>query len=143
MRAGTQAARVKVLDKSFVRGTWQQGRAFSPAVIVSGDVKTIYVAGHTGAITDDGRSLAGDFDAQCRQAFRNIEKTLVDAGAKLGDLVTMTVFLIDARYTTRMTELRADIFKKDFPASAAIAVSGFAKSRYPYRNSRHSCDRTT
>ena len=78
------------------------------------------------AITDDGRSLAGDFDAQCRQAFRNIEKTLVDAGAKLGDLVTMTVSLIDARYTTRMTELRADIFKKDFPASAAIAVSGFA-----------------
>ena len=72
------------------------------------------------------RSHWADFDAQCRQAFRNIEKTLVDAGAKLGDLVTMTVFLIDARYTTRMTELRADIFKKDFPASAAIAVSGFA-----------------
>jgi 2-iminobutanoate/2-iminopropanoate deaminase len=123
----TQATMRNVLDKSFVRGTCQQQRAFSPAVVVSGEVKTIYVAGHTGAIAADGRSLAGDFDAQCRQTFRNIERTLADAGAKLGDLVTMTVFLIDARYTTRMTELRAEIFGKDFPASAAIAVSGFAK----------------
>ena len=63
---------------------------------------------------------------KCRQTFRNIEKTLADAGAKLGDLVTMTVFLIDARYTTRMTKLRSEIFGKDFPASAAITVSGFA-----------------
>ena len=52
-----------------MRGTWQQGRAFSPAIIVSGDVKTIYVAGHTGAITDDGRSLAGDFDARMSTGF--------------------------------------------------------------------------
>jgi len=30
-------------------------------------------------------------------------------------MVTMTVFLIDARYTTRMTELRTELFGKDFP----------------------------
>jgi len=36
------------------------------------------------------------------------------------------VFLIDSRYTTRMTELRVQIFGKDFPASAAITVAGFA-----------------
>jgi enamine deaminase RidA (YjgF/YER057c/UK114 family) len=115
------------MQKTYVRGTWQQKRAFSPAVIVSGTAKTIYVAGHTGHTDDDGRSLAGDFDAQCRQTFRNIEKTLAEAGAKLADLVTMTVFLIDVRYTTRMTELRTEIFGKDFPASAAITVTGFAQ----------------
>ena len=114
------------MQKSFVRGTWQQKRAFSPAVVVSGGGRTIYVAGHTGQTADDGRSLAGDFDAQCRQTFHNIDKTLREAGATLADLVTMTVFLIDARFTTRMTELRTEIFGKDFPASAAITVSGFA-----------------
>jgi enamine deaminase RidA (YjgF/YER057c/UK114 family) len=36
------------------------------------------------------------------------------------------VFLSDARHTTRMTELRTEIFGRDFPASAAITVSGFA-----------------
>ena len=113
------------MQKSFVRGTWQQKRAYSPAVITEGG-KTIWVAGHTGAVDDSGKSLAGDFDAQCRQTFHNIEKTLAEAGAKLADIVTMTVFLIDSRYTTRMTELRTEIFGKDFPASAAITVSGFA-----------------
>jgi len=114
------------VQKTFVRGTWQQKRAFSPAVIVSGGGRTIYVAGHTGQTAEDGRSLAGDFEAQCRQTFRNIEKTLAEADAKLGDLVTMTVFLADVRRTTRMTELRTEIFGKDFPASAAITVTGFA-----------------
>jgi 2-iminobutanoate/2-iminopropanoate deaminase len=41
-------------------------------------------------------------------------------------MVTMTVFLADARYTTRMTEIRTEIFGQDFPASAAITVRGFA-----------------
>jgi enamine deaminase RidA (YjgF/YER057c/UK114 family) len=114
------------MEKSFVRGTWQVKRAFSPAVITQGGGRTIWVAGHTGQADDTGKSLAGDFDGQCRQVFRNIERTLAEAGAKLSDLVTMTVFLIDARYTTRMTELRTEIFGRDFPASAAITVAGFA-----------------
>ena len=114
------------MKKSFVRGIWQVKRAFSPAVITEGG-RTIFVAGHTGQIDDVGKSLAGDFDAQFRQTFRNIEKTLAEAGAGLGDLVTMTVFLSDARHTTRMTELRTELFGKDFPASAAITVQGFAQ----------------
>jgi len=115
------------MQKSFVRGSWQQQRAYSPAVITENAARTIWVAGHTGAVDESGKSLAGDFDAQVRQTFRNIAKTLAEAGAKLSDLVTMTVFLIDARYTTRMTELRAEIFGKEFPASAAITVAGFAQ----------------
>ena len=117
---------MSTMNKTFYRGTWQQKRAFSPAVITEGAGRTIWLAGHTGQVDDTGGSLAGDFDAQCRQTFRNLEKTLAEAGARLSDMVTMTVFLIDARYTTRMTELRTEIFGKDFPASAAITVAGFA-----------------
>jgi 2-iminobutanoate/2-iminopropanoate deaminase len=115
------------MQKSFIRGTWQVKRAFSPAVIAEGARRMIFIAGHTGQTDDDGESLAGDFDAQFRQTFRNIEKTLAQAGGKLRDMVTMTVFLIDARHTTRMTELRAELFGSDFPASAAITVQGFAQ----------------
>ena len=115
------------MDKSFIRGAWQQKRSFSPAVITKGEQTIVWVAGHTGSTADDGRSLAGDFDAQFHQVFSNIERTLTDAGCKLADIVTMTVFLIDARYTTRMTELRTELFDDDFPASAAITVSGFAR----------------
>src|ERR1700688_2347080 len=115
------------MQKSFVRGTWQKTRSYPPAVNTAGG-KTIWIAGHTGAVDDAGKSLAGDFDAQCRQTFRNIEKTLAQAGAKLSDMVTMTVFLIDARYTTRMREIRTEIFRADFAASAAITAAGFADS---------------
>jgi len=115
------------MKKSFAGAARAAHRAYSPAVITEGTAKTIWVAGHTGAVDDAGKSLAGDFDAQCRQTFRNIETTLAEAGSKLSDLVTMTVFLIDSRYTTRMTELRTEIFGKDFPASAAITVAGFAQ----------------
>jgi enamine deaminase RidA (YjgF/YER057c/UK114 family) len=114
------------MQKSFIRGTRPQQRAYSPAVITRGADKIIWLAGHGGHVDDDGKLLAGDFEAQCRQTFRNIEKTLTEAGAKLSDIVTMTVFLIDARYTTRMTEIRREIFGDDFAASAAITVAGFA-----------------
>jgi 2-iminobutanoate/2-iminopropanoate deaminase len=114
------------MRKSFIRGTWQQQRAYSPAVITQGADRIIWLAGQGGHVDDDGKSLAGNFDAQCRQTFRNLEKTLAEAGAKLSDMVTMTVFLLDARHTTRMTEIRREIFGKDFAASAAITVAGFA-----------------
>lgn len=117
----------RVVEKSFVKGTWQQARAYSPAVVTTGDQTIVWVAGHTGATADDGRSLAGDFDAQFHQVFKSIEKTIADAGCTLKNIVTMTVFLVDARYIGRMTELRVALFGDDFPASAAIAVSGFAR----------------
>src|SRR5258708_28522155 len=115
------------MKKSFVRGTWQVKRAFSPAVIAEGAGRTIFIAGHTGQTDDAGKSLAGDFDAQFKQTFRNIERTLAETGAKLSDMVTMTVFLIDARYTTRMTEFRTKLFGKYFPASAAITLQDFSQ----------------
>ena len=126
-RNSKRDVRRRAMQKSFVRGTWQVKRAYSPCVITQGAGRIIWIAGHTGAADDSGKSLAGDFDAQFKQTFRNIEKTLAEAGAKLSDMVTMTVFLIDARYTTRMTELRGELFGKDFPASAAITVQGFAQ----------------
>jgi 2-iminobutanoate/2-iminopropanoate deaminase len=113
------------MEKSFVRGTWQKNRAFSPAVITKGG-KIVWLAGHTGEVDDSGKSLASDFDAQTRQTFRNLEATLREAGGGLKDLVTMTVSLIDARYTTRMTEIRREIFGSDFAASAAITCAGLA-----------------
>jgi 2-iminobutanoate/2-iminopropanoate deaminase len=113
------------MKKTFVRGTWQKSRAFSPAIVTEGG-KTIWIAGHTGQKDHEGKSLAGDFAAQTYQTFRNIDATLKEAGASLKDIVTMTVFLTDARNTTRMTEIRAEIFGSDFPASAAITVTGFA-----------------
>ena len=84
------------MEKTFVRGTWQAKRAFSPAVITQGAGRMVFIAGHTGQADDSGKSLAGDFDAQFRQTFRNIEKTLAQAGASLRDMVTRSASLAPA-----------------------------------------------
>ncbi len=114
------------MPRRYLEGTWQKkNRAFSPAVITTGGT-TIWVAGHGAPTDDEGRSLAGDFDAQAHQSFKNMVATLEEAGGTLTDLVTMTVFLIDSRYGDQFIEIRKRYFE-DFPASAMITVDGFAQ----------------
>jgi len=114
------------MEKKFITGTWEKARAFSPAVIVDGG-RMIFVAGHGGFVDDNGKSLAGDFEAQTRQTFRNIEGTLREAGAALKDLVSMTVFITDSRYGKQFTDIRQEIFREKFPASALITCDGLAR----------------
>jgi len=47
-------------------------------------------------------------------------------GGSLKDMVTMTVFITDARNGDRFVAIRKEIFKECFPASALITVSGLA-----------------
>lgn len=114
------------MERRQIEGTWQKGRAFSPAVVTTGGT-LVFVAGHGGFEDDGGKSLAGDFEAQTRQTFKNLEATLKQAGASLKDLVTMTVFIIDSRHGTKFTDLRREILKEKFPASALITCAGFAR----------------
>jgi hypothetical protein len=62
------------MQKSFVRGERPQKRAYSPAVITDGLGKIIWIAGHTGHVDDNGKSLAGDFDAQWSEPQRASDK---------------------------------------------------------------------
>ena len=114
------------MEKSYYSGTWQQQRAFSPLVATRGG-RMLWVAGHGGLHGSD-KPLDGDFDGQARQAFRNLAATLAQARATLSDIVTMTVFIIDARYGDRFIEIRKEIYPDgNYPASALITVAGFAR----------------
>ena len=96
-------------------------RAFSRAVITEGG-KTIWLAGQT---SPPG---TGDFEAQTRDVFARLDETIKAAGGKgLGDMVTMTVFINDPRHGDRFTQIRKEILKDNFPASALITVSAFAR----------------
>jgi enamine deaminase RidA (YjgF/YER057c/UK114 family) len=118
-------ATAQTASKRFIKRDGPDRSGYSPAVITEGG-KTIWLAGMTGAVDASGKSLAGDFDAQVRATFAVIEQTVKEAGGKLSDLVTMTVFLTDPRNHRRMTEIRREILGKDFPASASISISHLA-----------------
>ena len=103
-----------------------QARGYSQAVTTTGG-RTIWLAGQVAIEDGNGRSLAGDFDGQVREVFARLGRTLEEAGSKLSDMVTMTVFITDARLGDRFTQLRCEIFGDDFPASALITVAGLAR----------------
>jgi 2-iminobutanoate/2-iminopropanoate deaminase len=113
------------VKKTIVEPSWEANYAYSPAVVTEGG-RTIWLAGHTGFVDETGNSLAGNFDGQTHQAFKNIEKTLQRAGATLRDIVWMTVAVSDGRYSQRFTDLRKEIYVKDFPASTLLTVAAFA-----------------
>lgn len=103
-----------------------EARAYSQAVVTAGG-RTVWLAGQVAPADAAGRSLAGDFDGQVGEIFARLGQTLAELGGSLGDMVTMTVFITDARYGDRFTQLRKEIFGADFPASALITVAGLAR----------------
>ena len=114
------------MTKTYLKRPAAQARAYSQAVVSEGG-KVVWLAGQVAAEDVSGNSLAGDFDGQVREVFVRLGKTLEDAGAALGDMVTMTVFITDARFGDRFTQLRKAIFGDNFPASALITIAGLAR----------------
>ncbi len=103
-----------------------QARGYSQAVVTEGG-RIVWLAGQVAGEDGSGRSLAADFDGQVREVFARLGRTLEEAGGRLSDMVTMTVFITDARLGDRFTQLRCEIFGEDFPASALITVAGLAR----------------
>lgn len=116
----------RVPVRRYIKRDTAQARAYSQAVVTEGG-RTVWLAGQVGAADASGNSLAGDFDGQVREVFSRLGRTLEEAGGSLADMVTMTVFITDARFGDRFTQLRREIFGDDFPASALITVAGLAR----------------
>src|SRR3989442_14225710 len=94
--------------QDFIKGERPQQRGYSLAVITEGG-KTVWLAGQTATADDSGKSLAGDFEGQARQIFKQLNATLQKAGGKLSDMVQMTVFITDVRNGDRLTEIRREV----------------------------------
>lgn len=114
------------VERRWLKREAAQARAYSQAVVTEGG-KIVWLAGQVGATDASGKSLAADFDGQVREVFARLGATLAEAGGQLADMVTMTVFITDARYGDRFTQLRQEIFGDNFPASALITVAGLAR----------------
>ena len=96
---------------------------FSRAVRV-GD--TVYVSG-TVAWGDDGKLVGeGDVYLQARQALRNIERALQEAGASLREVVRTRIYLTDIDRWEEAARAHAEAFAEVKPASSMVEVSRLA-----------------
>jgi len=118
-------ASTAALGNDYIKADRPQQRAYSLAVVTEGG-KTVWLAGQTAVVDDNGKSLAGDFEGQARQVFKLLNATLEKAGGKLSDMVQMTVFITDVRNGDRLTQIRKEVFGDNFPGSALITISALA-----------------
>jgi 2-iminobutanoate/2-iminopropanoate deaminase len=114
------------MGREYFKGEREEQRSYSRAVKVKGGTM-VYLAG-IGAPTDAlGNSLAGNFTAQVHRVFERLRETMALVGGTLDDIVTMTVFITDARCGDEFVAIRQQYFTRGFPGSALITVHSLAR----------------
>jgi 2-iminobutanoate/2-iminopropanoate deaminase len=87
---------------------------------------TIYVSGQA-AINLNGEVVgAGDFDAQAKQTFENLQAVLRAGGSDLSKVVKVTIFLKDMGNFQKIVALREKYFTPPYPADTIVEITGLA-----------------
>jgi enamine deaminase RidA (YjgF/YER057c/UK114 family) len=97
-------------------------RGYSHVVSASGTC--VFVAGQV-AYDDEGRVVGpGDLRVQTEQVFKNIVRALAAAGARIEDVVKITVFVVNYTPADRevIAEVRSRFVGKPPPASTLVGV---------------------
>jgi enamine deaminase RidA (YjgF/YER057c/UK114 family) len=98
---------------------------FSHAVSVTAS-RMVFLAGQIG-IGRDGNLVSGGVAAQFEQALANLLIALAEAGGHPGDLVSLTIFIVDlADYQAHAKEIGA-VWRRmvgtEYPAMAGVGVT--------------------
>ena len=98
-------------------------RGFCSATVVPlGDKSLVFVSGEVGRDAS-GKVVSGGFEAEARQCFANIERTLNAAGATFKNVVRITAFVKDLADYPIYARVRTEVFGSDWPASASVGVA--------------------
>lgn len=81
----------------------------------------IFLSGQIGSVDDGGNKVVG-IEAQTKQCLENMKHVLAVAGASLGDVVKVNVFLVSVDDSPKMNEVYQSYFLKDRPARSTIVT---------------------
>jgi 2-iminobutanoate/2-iminopropanoate deaminase len=73
-----------------------------------------------------GRVVSDDVVAQARQVFLNMKRVLDAAGAGFGDILKVTVYLLDVNDRAKINPVRREFFGEARPASTLLGVKELA-----------------
>lgn len=93
---------------------------FSQAVRV-GD--TVYCSGQVSY-------SEGGLEVQAREAFTNVRSLLAYAGARMSDIVKLTIYSTDERCWQKTAEIRKEFLNPPFPAATMVVVKALADPRF-------------
>lgn len=82
----------------------------------------LFISGQA-AIDQSGRIVGvGDFEAQAKQAFENLDRVLRAGGSSLRNVIKVTIFLTDMTNFDRIVKLRGQWFTAPYPADTIVEV---------------------
>ena len=94
----------------------------APGIVVSGG-RLIMVSGQV-AWDENGNVVGrGDFRAQARQAFSNLQKLYARAGATLQDIIKLNIYLTDLANREAAREVRREFLGDHNPPSTTVVVA--------------------
>jgi enamine deaminase RidA (YjgF/YER057c/UK114 family) len=103
---------------------WYEPYRISQAIRAGG---LIHVSGQAG-FDETGTTVPGGFLPQGRQAFRNVERVLAEAGASLRDVVKVGIFVRNmAADLDDVIRLREEFLSAPYPADTLLEVSSLAR----------------
>jgi enamine deaminase RidA (YjgF/YER057c/UK114 family) len=100
---------------------------YSHVVEITGPGRIVYFAGQLG-LKPNGQ-IAGDFRAQCTQAFENIKSALDSIGATFNDVLKLNNYLVDIKTNLAVyREVRDKYVNVNAPpASTTVGVPALAR----------------
>ncbi|MEQ8710606.1 MAG: RidA family protein [Rhodospirillales bacterium] len=106
-------------------GVWAaRGRGFSMGM-AEPDGVVVHLTGQVAWDADERIVGPGDAGLQTRQAFRNIELLLAEAGGGLADLVAVTTWFLRREDLPAIQAVRAELLgDADPPVSTSVMVAG-------------------
>lgn len=87
----------------------------------------VFVSGQLALDPVSGNLVAGDVQAETRQALNNLKHILEAAGSSLDKVVKTTVFIKNMDEFPRINEVYAEFFQENPPARACVEVARLPK----------------
>jgi len=94
--------------------------AYSPAIRAGGFV---FVSGQVPRDPVSGELVGDDVESQTRQVIANVRRALEAAGATLGDVVSMVVYLADVDDWGRFNTVYKELMPPPYPTRTALGAS--------------------
>jgi len=107
---------------------WQDVYGFSQAWKIDGVRSLIVISGQASISADGVVMHLGDFRAQVRRTFENLQLVLKEAGATLDDIVKLGVYLVNMNNLPDYGAVQAEFFKGPMPAQTVVEISSLALS---------------
>ena len=99
--------------------------AYSQAIKVE---KTIYLSGQIPLDPKNMSLISENIDEQIEQVFINLNHVLQEAGTSLDNILKLNVYLTNLENFSKVNEHMEKIFKKPYPARAALGIKELPKN---------------